>query len=161
MNLDSGRHVAINVRTKTPQNLDDISHVHNLFDSVISAIGMNVLVPPQSHLIPASIQNVDHPTDDDGGLTTFCIIDTSHIAYHSWPLQRRFRFTVDSCKDFRADNVLHVLNKFFDIEAISVDEAKYIPPMSLHPHVASGTVQLHLLPKDSQIFHTSKPSLGN
>jgi len=159
MNLDSGRHVAINIRTKTPLNLDHIPHVEQLFHDTISAISMNPLTSPESHLITTSMENVKDPTADDGGLTTFCIIDTSHIAYHSWPLQRRFRFTVDSCKDFSVDKVLHVLHKFFDIEGISVVEAKYVPPMNIHP-TTTGTVQLHLLPKDSQIFPI-KPSLRN
>jgi len=131
MNLDSGRHVAINIRTKTPRYLQNTQHIHKLFDNVISAINMNPLAPPQSFKVPALIQNVSHQTADDGGLTTFCIIDTSHVAYHSWPLQNRFRFSVDSCKDFSTSKILHVLNDFFEIEAISVIESKYRPPLPL------------------------------
>jgi len=161
MNLDSGRHVAINIRTKTPHNLDNIQHVEKLFNETIDAIQMNVLTPPQSHLVAPNAQNINHPTNDDGGLTTFCIIDTSHIAYHSWPLQRRFRFSVDSCKDFNTDTVLEVLNKYFDIEAISVVESKYAPPIDINPPASTNTVQLHLLPPLTQVFKTQNKHQSN
>jgi len=156
MNLDSGRHVAVNIRTKTSHNLDNISHVEQLFHETIAAIQMNALMPPQSHIVAPNAHNVNHPVMDDGGLTTFCIIDTSHIAYHSWPLQRRFRFSVDSCKDYKTSTVLEVLNKYFDIEAISVVESKYAPPIDISPPASTNTVQLHLLEPLINVFETQQ-----
>jgi len=130
MDLDSGRLVALNVRVddRNVENLDSPGYVENFIRSVVKATKMEILVEPQSVLVPKTESSVDDPIRDDGGLTTQCIITTSHIAYHSWPCQRRFRLVVDSCKNFAIEDVLRVVHWFFPVKEMSVQDLPYLSP---------------------------------
>jgi len=130
MDLDSGRLVALNVRVDDAivVHLDNQEYVENFIRAVVQATKMKILVEPQSISVPKSEASVDDPIQDDGGLTTQCIISTSHIAYHSWPCQGRFRLVVDSCKNFLVEDVLRVVRGFFPVKEVSVQDLPYLSP---------------------------------
>ena len=130
MNLDSGRLVAINVETSEceRETLADQEYIKSFFHTLISEIGMTPLVLPMAVEVPQSKTSINDPHADDGGLTVQCIISTSHIAYHSWPLQNRFRLVVDSCKDFSSLVVVNMVSKFFAVKNLSVQDIAYEPP---------------------------------
>lgn len=131
MNLDAGRLVAINVRVldTVPSLLDDEGHIKAFFRALIEQIRMIPLREPEAVRVPPSIASVMDDHADDGGLTVQCIISTSHIAYHSWPLQNRFRLVVDSCKDFSAEDVMAVVRSRFPVKELSVQDLPYMPPI--------------------------------
>ena len=128
MNLDSGRLVAINVQVAHASHLADPQYVERFFHRLIERINMKPLTAPMSIVVPPEQSNVNDPHADDGGMTTQCIISTSHIAYHSWPLQRRFRLVVDSCKDYSAETVVKTLSEWFPVNALSVQDCRYERP---------------------------------
>ncbi len=130
MDLDSGRLVAVNVLTDSFAQpiLGSSNHVGSFISKLVETIGMEALSKPQFFFIPSSPLLVDHPVEDDGGLTAQCVISTSHIAYHSWPLQNRFRVVVDSCKDFRPNDVFNVISACFPVKRYSVQNMSYTIP---------------------------------
>jgi hypothetical protein len=128
MFLDAGRLVAINAQVTHAACLDDPRYVERFFDRLIERIGMKPLTAPMSIVIPPDPKNVGDQHADDGGMTTQCIISTSHIAYHSWPLQRRFRLVVDSCKDFETRTVVSTVSEWFPVNKLSVQDCCYEPP---------------------------------
>lgn len=128
MDLDTGRLVAVNVEVTQPIHLDEPRYVERFFHRLIERIGMKPLTAPMSIVIPPEQGNVNDPTADDGGMTTQCIISTSHIAYHSWPLQRRFRLVVDSCKDYSATTVVQTLCEWFPVNKLSLQDIRYERP---------------------------------
>lgn len=132
MDLDSGRLVAVNVLAYSFAQpiLGSSNHVGAFLSELIEAIGMKALSKPQFFFIPPSPISIDHPVEDDGGLTAQCVISTSHIAYHSWPLQNRFRVVVDSCKDFDPTTVFVVINSYFPVKGFSVQDTPYAPPQT-------------------------------
>jgi len=128
MNLDSGRLVAVNAQVTHAACLDEPRYVERFFDQLIERIGMKPLTAPMSIVIPPDPDNVGDVHADDGGMTTQCIISTSHIAYHSWPLQHRFRLVVDSCKDFSTATVISTIREWFPVNKLSVQDCRYERP---------------------------------
>jgi S-adenosylmethionine/arginine decarboxylase-like enzyme len=130
--LDSGRLVAFIVQTADSDlarsKLDDTRHVTEFFRHVIKQIDMVPLTEPMSILVPKDESNVYDKHADDGGLTVQCVISTSHIAFHSWPLQNRFRFVVDSCKNYDAEIVLKAIMDWFAVVRFSIQNLGYITP---------------------------------
>lgn len=53
---------------------------------------------------------------DEGGVSGFCMIGTSHISVHVWPLRKHFSMDVFSCKSFDAMKARQVVEKFFEID---------------------------------------------
>lgn len=128
MQLDSGRLVALNVLVSDASRLAEPDYVERFFRALIARIGMKPLTAPISIIVPPEPASINDAHADDGGMTTQCIISTSHIAYHSWPLQRRFRLVVDSCKDFCEATVRHSVCEWFAVKGISVQDVPYQAP---------------------------------
>ena len=130
MNLDAGRLVAVNVRTAAGgrARLGDVDYITRFFNDLITKIKMVALRAPEAVVVPPNAGNVEDAHADDGGITVQCIISTSHIAYHSWPLQDRFRIVVDSCKDFSASEVVAMLRDRFPVKEMSVQDMPYKAP---------------------------------
>jgi S-adenosylmethionine/arginine decarboxylase-like enzyme len=128
MHLDAGRLVALNVQVSDPARLAEPQFVEEFLRVLIARIGMKPLTEPMSVLVEPSLESVGDAHADDGGLTTQCIISTSHVAYHSWPLQERFRLVVDSCKDFSPDAVRQMVDETFPVKALSIQDIGYARP---------------------------------
>ncbi len=56
---------------------------------------------------------------DEGGISGFCMIGTSHISVHVWPLRRHFSMDVFSCKSFNDVKARKVIEKFFEPENVA------------------------------------------
>lgn len=132
MDLDSGRLVAANVLVEDAARLAEPQYVEEFLRVLIARIHMRPLTAPMSVVVPPDASNVNDPHADDGGMTTQVIISTSHIAYHSWPLQRRFRLVVDSCKDYNVATVRATLCEWFAVKGISIQNVSYETPEMLH-----------------------------
>ena len=72
-------------------------------------IEMNLLCSPKS---------VRCEELNNEGISSFCLITTSHVCLHSWDKKspNLVQLDVYSCKDFNVDTVLNEINKFNPIE---------------------------------------------
>jgi S-adenosylmethionine/arginine decarboxylase-like enzyme len=131
MNLDAGRLVAVNVLSARSHLLDHEAYVKQFIDNLVTAIDMIPLTEVTAIRVPPNACSINDPHADDGGITAQVVISTSHIAYHSWPLQNRFRLVVDSCKDFSAEDVISVVHRFFPVKSYSVQDLKYKSPTEM------------------------------
>ena len=134
MNLDAGKLVAIMIETADCECCEAghncIScreYVEEFVRELVHRIDMEPL-DLRSFAVPLVPGNVGCSSEDDGGLTVQCVISTSHVAYHSWPLQNRFRLVVDSCKNFNVSTLLRIIGEFFPVKRISIEVAPYKPP---------------------------------
>lgn len=81
--------------------LSDVKLLESLVVGIIHAAGMRLLSPIQIYEVPLQIENLGkEPFEDEGGVTAFGILSTSHVAIHTWPLQEYFKLNVYSCKNF-------------------------------------------------------------
>lgn len=56
---------------------------------------------------------------DEGGISGFCMIGTSHISVHVWPLRKHFSMDVFSCKTFDEAKARGVIEKFFQADNVA------------------------------------------
>lgn len=56
---------------------------------------------------------------DEGGISGICMIGTSHISIHVWPLRQHFSMDVFSCKTFDEEKAKRTVEKFFQPENIT------------------------------------------
>jgi len=56
---------------------------------------------------------------DEGGISGFCMIGTSHISIHVWPLRQHFSMDVFSCKTFDAALAKKTIEKFLKPENVT------------------------------------------
>lgn len=78
-----------------------------LFQELVGVLDMTILKGPDFIEVPVDPEVLERVKltgkfEDEGGITGTCIISTSHMSIHCWPLQRFFSLDVFSCKDFDA-----------------------------------------------------------
>jgi S-adenosylmethionine/arginine decarboxylase-like enzyme len=82
------------------ERLGDVAFLEETFLELVKILDMEVLVPPVFKVVPLEPEKMDSKLGDDGGVTGTCIITTSHLSIHTWPLRNRFAFDAFSCKEF-------------------------------------------------------------
>lgn len=132
MDLNVGRLVAMNVEVTDASKLAHAPYVQAFLEHLIHDIKMEILAGPHTVHVPLDPRLVDQPHLDDGGLTVQYVISTSHVAFHSWPAQRRFRLVVDSCQDFKVLKVIETVQSYFPVKGNSVQDVPYLAPKDCH-----------------------------
>lgn len=131
MDLDAGRLIALNVIVEDhdTDRLIDQDVVEEFMTNLCDDISMEPLRQVVFDSVGADAELVGLPDADDGGLTAILPISTSHLAYHSWPLQNRFRLVVDSCRDFDIEDVLACVHAYWDVERYRHQDMPYEAPL--------------------------------
>jgi S-adenosylmethionine decarboxylase len=60
---------------------------------------------------------------DEGGSSAFCMISTSHISIHVWPLRKAFLMDVFSCRNFDKVIAEETINKYLTPTNMRIQEA--------------------------------------
>lgn len=61
---------------------------------------------------------------DEGGISGICMIGTSHISIHVWPLRQHFSMDVFSCKSFDEEKARKTIERHFQPENVSYSLVK-------------------------------------
>jgi len=101
------------------ERLGDVDFLRTAFLDLVAGVGMEILVPPVFKVVPLTPENASSDLEDDGGVTGTCIITTSHISIHTWPLRSRFALDVFSCKEFNSEAVSGFLMDRFNVKTRS------------------------------------------
>lgn len=98
--------------------LNDQEYLRKFLAEMVEFLGMKMLVEPVVKAVQLEPGKLWSP-DDEGGVTGFCVITTSHISIHTWPIRERFSLDVFSCTAFNRELVedfvkerLHVKNRW-------------------------------------------------
>jgi S-adenosylmethionine decarboxylase len=101
----------------------EAGRLKSLFYGLTDALQMTMLREPE--FIEVELDEAQlHETEDsgvfhdEGGITGFCIISTSHISIHCWPLRGFFSLDVFSCKDFDAERAAELIEKNLDVSRV-------------------------------------------
>jgi S-adenosylmethionine/arginine decarboxylase-like enzyme len=62
---------------------------------------------------------------DEGGLTAFCVLSTSHIAIHTWPEECGATYDVHSCRDFPPSLVKAIIEDVFQSNDVEIFDLSY------------------------------------
>lgn len=95
--------------------LNSCEYVHHLLIEIVELANMQILLGPQVCYVDLDDSKVEK-VDDSGGVTAFCIITTSHISIHTFPLEKRFSFDIFSCKSFDVDKVALFLREKLQVQ---------------------------------------------
>ena len=65
---------------------------------------------------------------DEGGISGFCMISTSHISIHCWPLRKQFLADVFSCRPFDVMAAIAVAKKYLAVDLLRPVVVGRFPP---------------------------------
>lgn len=97
--------------------LADIGVVRIFLETVVNRINMMAMDEPHCYSLPIIPENL--PLDceeDEGGVTGFVPLSTSHAAIHTFPEHCYAVVDVYSCKDYDPNIVEALIIQFFDVE---------------------------------------------
>lgn len=128
----AGRHLIIDGYVKDPA-VFTAERLTTLFQDLARSLEMTIIQGPtflEVELDPSKLESAVF--QDEGGITGSCIISTSHMALHAWPLRRFFSMDVFSCKEFdtgRAMNVIAESLGLASVNVLNIDRTKPAKPV--------------------------------
>jgi len=90
-----------------------------LFDRLVKSLNMRYLVKPQAATVPPN-ENLLDTESDEGGTSFWCMITTSHIAAHTWPLKKAVMLDIFSCRVFDSSVARQIIEDHFQFESSEV-----------------------------------------
>jgi S-adenosylmethionine decarboxylase len=115
----SGRHIIIDGEV-ADSNVFTHENLEGMFKTLVKTLGMEIIQGPlfkDVELDPNKLQG--DVFQDEGGTTGYCLISTSHMAIHTWPLRKFFSMDVFSCKEYDVEAALEVIQKFLGISQMA------------------------------------------
>jgi len=99
--------------------------IERLFSQVVSALDMKALDLPHIYEVPVDPEVLKRVQEtgkfeDEGGITAVCVISTSHLSIHCWPLQSFFSLDVFSCKSFNSDVAFSIIREVLGVKQANV-----------------------------------------
>jgi len=132
-----GRHLLIDGFCEESEPLASASRLEGMFRRLVGTLDMEILVPPVTKEVPLQPEKLATGSDE-GGITSFCVITTSHMSIHTWPLRRFFSMDVYSCKDFDADAALAVIREELGASAIRCKNVVRTAPEDVSAPIAAA-----------------------
>ena len=110
--------------------LNDINVIRNFIMIAIENLGMKPLGDPIIHNVEIDIKKLNQvPFTDSGGITTQIIgyntLSTSHIAIHTFPLEKQFHLDIYSCRDFDKEYIENFVKEYFRCFRTKVSDLTY------------------------------------
>ena len=116
MKHGAGLHVILDGYVKDPSVFNGPA-LKNAFEKLAEALEMKIIMGPdflEVELDPSKLQS--DVFQDEGGITGMCVISTSHMSIHCWPIRKCFSMDVFSCKDFDADVAKNIIWELLGVE---------------------------------------------
>ena len=95
----SGWHLTFDALVDDSNRIGDAAHLREFLWRLVRLLDMEVLEGPTVSEVALDHRLVGSD-GDEGGITGYCLITTSHISIHTWPLRRRFCLDIFSCRHF-------------------------------------------------------------
>jgi S-adenosylmethionine/arginine decarboxylase-like enzyme len=96
--------------------------LERMFSQLIRALEMEPLAEAQFYEVPvdpAVLERVQRTGqfEDEGGITGFQVISTSHMSLHAWPLQAFFSLDAFSCRPFNAELAASIIKETLGVKS--------------------------------------------
>jgi hypothetical protein len=135
--LIDGRHIKA-IGIGDPRRLRCASDIRGLLDDLVVALEMRSLGPPHIYEVEENIRLMNcEPFEDEGGVTGFVVLSTSHCAIHTWPLRSKFVLDVFSCRKFDPSIVAELVSRTFETRWLRVSDLS----QALSPEAGSDPVR--------------------
>lgn len=106
-----------------------------------STLGMDIILGPIFKDVELDESKLTGDIfQDEGGISGFCMISTSHISIHCWPLRKEFLADVFSCRGFDATAAIAVAHKYLSIGMLRPLVVSRFPPKDRSEVLAAKAV---------------------
>lgn len=119
-NVIDGLHLIVD-GTTTDVSMYSESNLVRMFEELVEAMGMQIIVAPffkEVEIEPALLTG--DRFHDEGGISGLCMVNTSHLAVHCWPLRNAFMFDASSCKRFDAEVAVGIIRRYLKVDRLRV-----------------------------------------
>ncbi len=115
----AGRHLIIDGAVKDA-SVFTADRLTAMFNDLAKALDMQIILGPNFIEVPldkAVLRTVKKTGEfaDEGGISGTCVISTSHMSLHAWPLRKAFSADVFSCKDFDHMKAIGILTEVLGV----------------------------------------------
>ena len=120
MKKDAGLHLIFDGYVKDSTVFNEAS-LKDIFVKLAEALEMQIILGPtflEVELDPSKLTS--DVFQDEGGITGMCVISTSHMSIHCWPLRKCFSMDVFSCKNFNSAKAISMVEKLLGVETVNV-----------------------------------------
>lgn len=119
-NVIDGLHLIVD-GTTTDVSVYEEKNLTEMFEVLVQAMGMTIIVPPffKEVTVEPELLTGDR-FRDEGGISGLCMVNTSHLAVHCWPLRNAFMFDASSCKRFDSDVAVDILRRYLKADRLRV-----------------------------------------
>lgn len=112
MNHIDGLHLIADGLVKDPTVFSE-DNLKEMFIQLTSDLDMTIILGPtfkQVELEPSKLTG--DAFEDEGGISGYAMISTSHMSIHCWPLRKTFMADLFSCKTFDQGQAEDTIHKF-------------------------------------------------
>jgi len=114
-----GLHLIVDGYVKN-SNVFNPLKLHWLFDKLVENLEMKYLIEPIIKEVPLEPDKLISE-QDEGGISCICMITTSHISLHAWPLRNAFMMDIFSCKNFNHKVAEQIIQEVLDIDELHTE----------------------------------------
>ena len=106
-----------------------LERLESLFHNLAKAMDMCILLGPVFVEVPLDESKLTGDKfRDEGGITGMCVISTSHISLHAWPLRRFFSMDVFSCCDFDTVKAMQIVRGTLSTANVNATNLNRVDP---------------------------------
>jgi S-adenosylmethionine decarboxylase len=122
-NSIQGLHLVVDGNVIDPTRFTE-DNLYKLFLELVNVLEMTLIHGPIFKLVELEPSKLSGDVfQDEGGISGYAMISTSHMSAHCWPLRRVFMMDIFSCKMFDQQKAMAVIEQFlapseFKIRAI-------------------------------------------
>jgi S-adenosylmethionine/arginine decarboxylase-like enzyme len=109
MNIIDGLHLIVDGNVSDPALFSE-ENLDAMFKELVAELRMDLIYGPifkQVEVDPAKLTG--DKFRDEGGVSAYAMISTSHISMHCWPLRRTFMGDIFSCTTFSHELAMNVI----------------------------------------------------
>lgn len=112
-NKIDGVHLVLDGISDAPNECFTEANIHAMIAELARALNMQIIMGPVSQEVEVDPSKLTGDVFvDEGGISTICMISTSHISFHTWPLRGVFMADIFSCKSFDVSAAHAITMKF-------------------------------------------------
>ena len=116
-NVIDGLHLIVDGRARSPRRAFSQKNLRALMLKLVDVLDMQLIWGPKFKRVKVEPAKLTGDVfQDEGGISGVCMIGTSHISIHVWPLRQHFSMDVFSCKGFDEAAARVVIKEFLGAE---------------------------------------------
>jgi S-adenosylmethionine decarboxylase len=127
-NAIDGLHLTLDGRVKDPAVFNE-TNLRGMMLKLVEDLDMQLIFGPvfkEVEVDPSKLTGDKFV--DEGGISGYCMISTSHMSIHCWPLRRVFMADLFSCKGFDHERAIGTVAEFLNPTALNHTRIFRSPP---------------------------------